>query len=169
MRINSTSIPVLMVLGLLAATASTFAQEIDESELEELERYVELARSDLKKDRVQLIGEAMDFSAEEAALFWPIYKEYEAEFSQLGDERLILIGDYAAHYWEMTDAKAKELLSRALGFEERRTALKRKYVERVEEAISPVIAARFLQVENQINTLLDLQISQQLPLIQSIQ
>jgi len=163
---KSLSIPALMALGLLVTTQTTVGQEIDDAELEELERYVELARSDLKKDRVQLVGEAMDFSAEEAAAFWPIYKEYEEEFSELGDERLILIGDYAAHYGEMTDDKAKELTSRALAHEEKRTALKKKYVEKVAAAISPVVAARFLQVENQIGTLLDLQISQQLPLIQ---
>jgi hypothetical protein len=166
MWMKSVSIPALVALGLLATAQTTIGQEIDEAELEELERYVELARSDLKKDRIRLVGEAMDFSAEEAAAFWPIYKDYEEEFSELGDERLILIGDYAAHYWEMTDDKAKELTSRALAFEEQRTALKRKYVERVATAISPVVAARFLQVEGQINTLLDLQISQQLPLIE---
>ena len=119
-----------------------------------------------ERTAAQLVGQGMELSAEDAAAFWPIYSEYEEEFSALGDDRLILIGEYAAHYSSMTDTKAKELASRALDFEERRTALKRKYVERVDAAISPVVAARFLQVENQLNTLLDLQISQQLPLIE---
>lgn len=163
---KSIAIPAVVVLGLLATVADTTAQEMDDKELEELERYVELVRSDLKKDRAQLVGQAMELSAEEAAAFWPIYSEYEKEFSELGDERLILIGDYSANYWDMTDTKAKDLASRALAFEERRIALKRKYVEKVEAAISPVVAARFLQVDNQIDTLLDLQISQELPLIQ---
>lgn len=161
-----TAMLALATLGLQAAPAPALAQEMDDAELDQLERYVELVRSDLKKERVQLVGQAMDFSAEEAALFWPIYSEYEKEFTALGDERLILIGDYSAHYSSMTGEKAKELAARALDLEEKRTALKRRYVEKVEAAISPVVAARFLQVENQINTLLDLQISQRLPLIQ---
>lgn len=163
------AILALVTLGLSALSSGARAQEIDDAELEELERYVELVRTDLKKERVQLVGEAMDFSAEEAALFWPIYSEYEKEFSEQGDERLILIGDYSIHYWNMTDDKATELASRALALEEKRTALKRKYVGRIGAAMSPVVAARFLQVENQINTLLDLQIAQELPLIQQVE
>ena len=158
------AISLLLALGPVTPPAS--AQEMDDAELDELERYVELVRSDLKKDRVQIVGQAMGFSAEEAALFWPIYSEYEREFSELGDDRLILIGDYASHYWDMTEEKAKELASRALTLEAERTALKKKYVEKIEAALSAVIAARFLQVESQINTLLDLQIAERLPLIQ---
>ena len=66
----------------------------------------------------------------------------------------------------MTDEKAGELARKALDLEVQRTALKKKYFERVEKAMSSVIAARFLQAENQINMLLDLELASELPLIQ---
>ena len=56
-------------------------------------------------------------------------------------------------------------MSGVLALEENRTDLKKKYFERFREALSPIQAARFLQTENQINLLIDLQIASQIPLI----
>jgi hypothetical protein len=49
--------------------------------------------------------------------------------------------------------------------EKRRTKLKKKYFKKVEKALSATIAAKFIQVESQINLLADLQIASELPLI----
>jgi len=49
--------------------------------------------------------------------------------------------------------------------EKKRTKLKKKYFKRFERALSATIAAKFIQVENQINLLIDLQIASELPLI----
>jgi hypothetical protein len=66
----------------------------------------------------------------------------------------------------MTEEKAQELSDLALQLEADRVVLKQKYVERFRKALSPKIAARFLQVENQLLWLLDLQISSSLPVVQ---
>jgi hypothetical protein len=107
----------------------------------------------------------MQSTADEAAMFWPIYEEYEAERSEIGDQRMALIMDYADHFQTMTDEKAAELGATALGLEEARTALKKKYFQKLQAEMSPVTAARFLQVENQLTMVLDLQIASQVPLI----
>ena len=49
--------------------------------------------------------------------------------------------------------------------EKRRTKLKKKYFKKFEKALSAITAAKFIQVENQINLLIDLQIASDLPLI----
>lgn len=156
---------IFLALTAGALPRAATATEGEEPPMMTEDEFIELVRGALKRDRVQLITQAMNFSAEEAAAFWPIYKDYEAEFTEIGDERLALIGEYAESYAQMTDDKAGELARGSLALEERRTALKRECFEKIEEEMSSVLAARFLQVENQINLLLDLQISQQLPLI----
>ena len=130
------------------------------------EEIIELVRSDLEKDKVTIIGAAMNFSAEEAAKFWPIYKEYEAALAKVGDERLALIRDYASNFLSMTDDKAIELAQKALEIEGQRFELKRQCFEKLSAGVSPVTAARFLQVENQLNLLFDLQLTQEIPLIE---
>ncbi len=127
--------------------------------------YVELLRSDVKTQRVAIITEVMQFSDSASALFWPVYREYEYEATKIGDDMLALIKDYAAHYDSLSEEIAKDLASRALRIDEDELKLRKKYYKRVEKAMGSVTAAKFLQIENQIRLLIDLQIAQSLPLI----
>jgi hypothetical protein len=68
------------------------------------------------------------------------------------------------HYDALDDAVAARLARGALDVESRRTALKAKYFDRLASVVPPKTAARFLQVENQILLLLDLQIASSLPI-----
>ena len=112
-----------------------------------------------------IIANVMQFTNEESKTFWPIHREYEVEFAKIGDARIALIKDYAQHYETMTDEKAKELVQRALKLEERRTKLKKKYFRKFDKVLSSKTVAKFFQLENQINLLIDLQIASELPLI----
>jgi hypothetical protein len=131
-----------------------------------LRAYMELLRADLRTQKVAIVTEVMQFSEDEDAKFWPIYREYDVELNRINDDRIRLIESYAKAYGTLTDATADDIASRALDLESRRTALKQKYYARLKGAISPKTAARFLQVENQIQLLLDLQIAASLPLAQ---
>jgi hypothetical protein len=128
-----------------------------------LSAYAELLRSDVRTLKVAIITEVMGFTEAEDAAFWPIYREYDAEMTKLGDERVAMIGEYASHYSKLTDAIADKLAGRALDLESRRQAAKAKCYERVKTALSPQTALRFLQVEHQLLLLIDLQISASLP------
>ena len=131
-----------------------------------LRAYVELLRSDLRGQKVALLTEMMAFTEAEDVKFWPIYREYELALSKINDDRIALIQEYATTYEKMTDAIADRLAHGALDLEARRTALKLQYYERFKTALSARTAARFLQVENQVLAILDLQISASLPVVQ---
>ena len=133
------------------------------------EQYLELLRSELKKDKVATITEAMEFTPAEAEKFWPIYREYDLKLSGLGDRRLAAIKDYAASYETMTNEKADKLAKTFLGLDEDYLDLRNDYYNKVKKAISPTVAARFLQVENQLNTLVQLQVMSQLPLVKKVE
>lgn len=131
-----------------------------------LRAYVELLRSDVRSQKIAILTEVMKFTEAEDAKFWPIYREYDTELSKINDDRLALIKEYAGNYEKMTDAVADRLARGALDLEARRNAVKLKYYDRFKSALSAKTAARFLQVENQILLLLDLQISASLPVVQ---
>jgi hypothetical protein len=130
-----------------------------------LRAYVELLRSDVRTQKVAIITQMMEFTEAEDAAFWPIYREYELEMSKLNDERVALIEEYARTYSQMTDSVADKLATKVLELESRRQALKAKYYERFKQAMSAKTAAKFLQVEQQLLLLIDLQISAALPII----
>jgi hypothetical protein len=154
-----------LVLALAAAPAGaqTAPSNDQQTKTLNLSAYAELLRSDLRLQKVAIITEVMGFTEAEDKVFWPIYREYDAEMSKLGDERVALVADYARNYDKLSDDVADKLARSALDLEARRQALKAKYYERVKAALKPRGALRFLQVEHQLLLLIDLQMSAALP------
>jgi hypothetical protein len=128
--------------------------------------YLELLRSDVRGQKSALMTQMMEFTEDEDAKFWPIYRDYEAGLAKINDERLALIKEYAANYGALNDEIADRLARGALDLEARRHTLKTTCYNRVKAALSAKAAAKFLQVENQILLLLDLQIAASLPIVE---
>jgi hypothetical protein len=162
-RPTTAAFVLLMAGGVAAQAQGTNISERDTKALN-LAAYAELLRSDLRTQKVAILTEVMGFTEAEDAAFWPIYREYDAEMSKLGDERVALIAEYADNYSKMTDAVADKLATKAIELEGKRQAVKAKCYERVKAALSPLTAMRFLQVEHQLQLLIDLQIAASLPI-----
>jgi hypothetical protein len=163
------SFGVLILAGTLmpmSAVAQVLKSKSDAQD-QNLRADIELLRSDVRADKAKIMAAMMQLDDKDAAVFWPIYREYESELAKLYDEKVTGIMDYADHYLEMTDAKADDLATRALQWEDQRTDLKKKYYERFKKALSPILAARFLQVENQLLMLVDLRVASSLPIVEA--
>ena len=128
--------------------------------------YVELLRSDMRASKIAIMASVMNFTEAEDKAFWPIYRQYDAELNTINDERVRLIADYANNFEALTDAVADRIAKGALELEGKRQDLKMKYYDRVKGATSAKTAARFLQVENQMLMIIDLQIAASLPIVQ---
>jgi uncharacterized membrane protein len=165
--VKSLLVVTLFVLPMLLATAA-FTQDTSTSNDQELNlrAYTELLRADVKAKRVAIITEIMQFSDADAATFWPLFRDYDHELSKLGAGRVQLITDYIKNYDDITNEKADELMSAALALEAQRAELKKKHFDIMKKALSARTAARFFQVENQMQQIVDLQISSNLPTLQ---
>jgi hypothetical protein len=73
-----------------------------------------MLRADLKAQKEAIIKETMQLNEQQAAVFWPIYRQYDAEQTKLGDEKLAIVQDYAANFMIMTNEKADELAQRVM-------------------------------------------------------
>jgi hypothetical protein len=166
MKIKILKVAIVISLTLcstLHARAQQPTKPTDQSQ--NIETYMDLLRSDVKAQKVQIIGVMMQFSPDQASTFWPIYKEYDVSLTKLGDQRLAIIKEYAANYDSMTDAKADDLIERSIALETDRNALLKQTYEQVKNKIGAKEAARFLQVEHQLLLIIDLQIASELPAI----
>jgi hypothetical protein len=160
-----------LTLALMAA-ASLQAQETklqDPAQSKELntQAYIQLLRTDLKTSKEQIVKEAMQLNEQQAAAFWPIYREYDAAQTKLGDEKLAIVTDYAQNFLTMTNEKADELAQRVMQFDEKRMALREKYYGILKKSLPAILVVRFFQVENQIQLIVDLQIASNLPIIEA--
>jgi len=152
---------------ILAQQASSDIQPAaTDSQENNVRAYVELLRVDVKTKKTAIFTEIMQFNDQQAAKFWPIYNEYDIELQKLNDQKLAGIQEYAKNYGNMTDEKADELATLALELENKRNSLKKAYYEKVREQLGGIIAARFLQVENQLLMVIDLQIASSLPIVE---
>jgi len=128
--------------------------------------YMELLRQDIKTTKVEILTETLEMSQKESDVFWPIYRAYDLELSKLADRRIAIAKDVAANYDRMNDSAATSLVEKSFSLQNDRTDLLKDTYKKVAKATSPVFAARFMQVENQILTLLDMKMIEAAPLIE---
>jgi len=148
----------VMVLAALALVPTADVQAQGEP-------FVELLRQDLQTDKVMLMTAAMDLTSDQGEIFWPIYREFQTELSKIGDSRIQLIKDYAENYESMTEDKAQDLAKTSFGIQEKQLKLMKKTHKKIAKEIGPIVAARFVQAEGQMQLLINLQIASEMPLI----
>jgi hypothetical protein len=146
----------LFLIVFVFSIANVFAQDIDS--------YIELLRSDIKTEKKAIITEVMEFTEEQSEAFWPIYREFEFELDKLADARLANIKEFAKNYENLTDEKADKLINVSFDFQGDRLNLNEKYYNKFAEVLSPTVAAKYMQLEHEIQLLIDIGISSNLPL-----
>ena len=126
---------------------------------------IAVLRSDLRAQKTQIVSDQLKLTDAEGKTFWPIYRDYETEISKLNDEKVSIIKDYAASYDTITDAQIQSLADRSFKLDNKRTALKEKYFKKISKAVSPKTAARFIQLDNRLDLLMNLQIADSVPMV----
>jgi hypothetical protein len=63
-----------------------------------VQEYIILLRSNVRQEKLQIMGAMMALDPDEAAKFWPIYNEYEGALTTLNDSRVANIQDCARNY-----------------------------------------------------------------------
>jgi hypothetical protein len=141
------------------AAASKDTQTVSEQD-------VKLLRQDLRSQKKQLIAANLTLTDMESTRFWPVYDQFSAEMTTIGDQKLGLIKEYAQNFGSLTDVQAQSLLNRSLALDEAATQLRIKYVPIINKVLPGTKTATFFQMERRISTLIDLQVASQIPLVQ---
>ena len=153
----------VMLLGasLLSGAGSALAQDAQTKAL--LEKY----RADFNAAKKDTINEVMKLSDAEAAKFWPIYQDYEKKLNAFSDKRLKFANDFTIAQSATTfdPQQARDLTQRWLKLQHERINLWETYSGKISRAVSPVRGAQFLQIENEIATVLDLSVLSNAPLV----
>lgn len=127
---------------------------------------IQLLRQDLRSEKKQLVAANLILTDAEATKFWPVYDQYAAEMTKVGDQKYALIKEYAQNYGSLTDAQAKSLIDRSLALDESIAQLRIKYVPIISNVLPGIKTATFFQIDRRITSLIDLQLGSQIPLVQ---
>ena len=155
----------ILIMAAVTLSSAAFAQSVTVQAKPLTDSDVQLLRQDLQTQKNQIINDTMTFTETEAAAFWPVYKDYAAGQHVIADKRLAVITDYARSIDKMDDATANNLSQRLFGIEDDTQALRREYFPRFTKALGAKRAAKFYQVDNRLNLMIDLQLASEIPLI----
>jgi hypothetical protein len=133
---------------------------------ESIDSDIEILRANIRADKVEVVGREMQLSDDEAKAFWPIYNKYEADLRKLDDQRVALLKEYADNYNNLTNDQVQSLARRSFELQKQRVDLREDYFKKISRAVSPKTAARFAQVEDRIDMLLNLQLAASVPMVQ---
>jgi hypothetical protein len=122
--------------------------------------------SQIQTDKRAVVLRGLQLTDPESRAFIPIYDEYQAERKKLADRSVALLDKFVANYDSMTDDAAKGILKDWFGIEDERISLIRKYAKRFEKVLPATKVLRFVQIENKLDTLIEMQAVQAIPLAQ---
>ena len=126
-----------------------------------------LLLKDIRSIRKRVIAANLSLTDSEATKFWPLYEQYSAEFTKINDTRAALVKEYSDEYGTQTDEQADSLVRRWLDVDIAAAQLRQKYVPIFREVLPGKKAATFFQLDRRISMMIDVQLTSQLPLMQS--
>ena len=132
-----------------------------------LDQQTGLLRNDIRSIKRKAIETNLTLTDSEAARFWPVYEQYQEKYSRIGQTRIAIIKEFSNEYGTMTDKQADRLVRRWLRTDIQAAKLRQKYVPIVRKVLPGTKAATFFQLDRRINEMIDVQLTSQLPLIES--
>jgi hypothetical protein len=143
---------LIVLVGLLPAMLFAQSQE-------------ELTSDVIKAEKKRIVGANVQLTEEEQKEFWPLYDAYQTELSELEDKKIALIKMYAEHYQDMTDEKAQELLDQFLAVDDEALEARRTHVKKFLKALPAKRVARYFQVENKLDAIVNYDLARGIPLV----
>ena len=119
----------------------------------------------LTHDRKHVFEEGMRLDGRHKELFWGVYRQFEKEREQLDAKRLRLLGTYMDKLPTLTNSEALKLMKQSGQNQQAELALRQKYFNILSKKISPVVAARFAQLDDIVGMTVRLAILGNVPLI----
>ncbi len=131
----------------------------------DLDPAIKMMREEAGQDRRDIVKANMLLTETEAAKFWPLYDSYRDARNKVGDRKVRLISDFAANKDAMTQDQAASLTKEYFSIEKQKIAVKEKYVARMSKVLSSRTVARFFQIDQKLDAIVDASLAANIPLI----
>ena len=153
----------ILALGLLALPLFLSAQTNER--LAELNDALEIVRGVAALERKAVIADVLQLTGEESGDFWPIYDKYAADKKRVNDRLVKVITDYAANFENLSDELATSLVDDHMDVQSDLLKVRSKYLRKFVKVLPPKKLARFYQIENKLDAIANVQLTQEIPLI----
>jgi len=121
----------------------------------------------IKAEKKAWVSLNLELAPADAEAFWPVYEGYQKDLNQINTRVVRLIESYASHYRDgsLTDEGARKLYQDSIAIDESYLKLRKTYAARLAKVLNARLVARYLQLEDRINTQTRYELQANLPLI----
>jgi hypothetical protein len=120
--------------------------------------------SQIQTDKRTVVLKSMALDDKQLAAFTPIFDKYQADRKKLFDRGVDLLNLYASNYESMTDDAANKILKDWLALQDDKNKLVRGTAKQLGKVLPAAKVIRFVQIENKLDTLLQLPAVANVPL-----
>jgi hypothetical protein len=149
---------ILVIAICLAIVSNAWPQLEDD-------RAVQLTRSAIQAERQAILAANLELDEKESAVFWPLYQEYRNALESAINTRVDLLNQYFASYETLTDKEAVALLNKHIAWEQEVLEVRSTFAKKMSKALSGKTVARFFQIENKMDIIVEYEMAGEIPLI----
>ncbi len=148
---------VFLTMAVLAGFPSdTFAQqERDE---------IELMLAQIRTNRQAIVTENLALTAEESAVFWPLYRQFQNDRASMVDRTMKMLTEFRDNFDGLSEEQAKALVDEYFKIQKEELRLNEKYLREFRKILSQKKTLRYFQIENKLDAIIDYDLSQVIPL-----
>jgi len=146
----------MLLLGNAAAQAQTQSPNLNDD--------TQMLLSQIQADKAAVVLRSLELTDPEARAFTPVYDEYQKERKEIAQRQIAELNKFASNYGSMTDKAAGEILKSWFKIQEDKNDLVEKYAKKFDHVLPKTKVLRFVQVENKLETVVDLQAARVIPL-----
>ena len=117
------------------------------------------------KSKAELVHEYLKLSNDQTTAFQKVYDDYEGKRKEIAKTKMNIINEYASNYSTLTDLKADELAKATLKANVDLEKLNAKTYSKAKSAIGAINAAKFIQLEEYLQTIIKSTLQEKIPLI----
>ena len=152
----------LLAVGSVLCCGIAFAA--DQPAAPSLSAEVEAARHYTEVQRKEVVAQTLDLGRDEAAAFWPIYRDYRDAMIKVENDRSKIIDRYAEQYRSMTSGEAKSLLDDYLDADAAALKTKQQFLGKFRKVLPETKVARFYQVESKLDAFVAAAMAMKIPI-----
>jgi len=153
MRTMGRSVLATVVLGI--AAFGVWAQDAAD---------IQLDRARIQTERQAVITAALPLTEEESLAFWPAYRDYRLDMARLGDRTVKLIEEFSRSYQALETTQADRLIRETLDIQKEKIQIREKHLRAMAKILPSNKLARFLQLENKLDAVVEYELAQVIPL-----
>ena len=146
----------MLLMGNPAAHAQTQSPNLNDD--------TQMLLSQIQADKAAVVLKSLELTDPEARAFTPVYDEYQKERKEIAQRQIAELNKFASNYGSMTDKAAGEILKSWFKIQEDKNDLVEKYAKKFDHVLPKTKVLRFVQVENKLETVVDLQAARVIPL-----